>query len=83
MRSLKPTYKNLMGLPAWAIYCLIIMTILLSIIILANIWFPEYFDEEFFWKMIGTYFVLVLSTAVISKMADALKKMSSDEVEKK
>ncbi len=79
MRDLKPTYKNLMGLPAWAIYCLILMTLMLSVIILAKIWFPDYFGEEFFFKIIGTYVVLVLSTAVISKMADALKKMSSDD----
>lgn len=78
MRELKPTYKSMMNLPAWAIYSLIIMTVLLSVLILVKIWFPQYFGEDFFFKIVGTYIVLVLSTAVISKMADALKRMGDD-----
>tara|TARA_Y100000034_G_C6662919_1_gene290713 strand:+ start:348 stop:596 length:249 start_codon:yes stop_codon:yes gene_type:complete len=82
MRQLKPEFKDLMTMPVWAIYALILMTVMLSGIILAYIWFPNYFGEEFFWKIIGTYIVLVLSTAVISKMADALKRMASDDSDK-
>lgn len=67
--------KDLLKLPRWGILSLIALTVLLSFIILIKIWFPELLPEDLFEKIFWTYIVLIFSSAVISRMADYLKKM--------
>ena len=66
-------------LPRWSILLLIIMTMILSVVILASIWFPDWVPKDIFWKVLYTYIVLICSAAVISKMSDYLKDMGDDQ----
>jgi len=71
--SPNPVYLQLLNIPIWAIYFLVLSTVGLTIVILAKIWFPEFFDEEFFWRIFYSYLTLMVSTVVISKMAEAIR----------
>lgn len=70
--------SKLLRLPRWSILSLIALTLLLSIVILVKIWFPEFIPEDLFGKIFFTYVVLIFSAAVISKMTDYLKNMQDD-----
>ncbi len=67
--------SKLLAIPRWGIMSLIILTVILSFIILARIWFPDLFPEDLFEKIFWTYIVLIFSSAVISRMSEYLKKM--------
>lgn len=67
--------KSILKLPRWSIYSLILMTLVLSFVILAKIWFPMLIPEDIFKKIFWTYIVLIASSAVIAKMAGYLKDM--------
>lgn len=67
--------SNLFKLPRWAIYSLIVMTVILSFVILTKIWFPMLIPEDIFMKIFWTYIVLIASSAVIAKMTAYLKDM--------
>ena len=71
--------KNIFKLPRWGIMSLIITTIILSFVILIKIWFPDFIKGEIFEKVLGTYAVLFISSAVISRMSEYLKKMPDDD----
>ncbi len=75
--------KNLMRLPRWGILSLIFMTIVLSLLILTKIWFPNLIDTDLFAKVFMTYFVLIVSASVISRMSEYLKKMIDDKTDEK
>ncbi len=68
-------------LPVWALYILIMTTLVLSLIILGRIWFPDIVDEELFWKIFWTYAVIVASSYVIAKIADLIKKIKTGDTE--
>lgn len=70
---------NFLKLPVWSIYVLIVMTMLLSVMILIRIWFPDIMPDDMFMKIFWTYVVLILSSAVIAKMTDYVKNMRRDE----
>ncbi len=70
--------KNLLRLPRWGIMSMIALTVILSFIILAKIWFPDLLPEDLFWKIFLTYMVLIISSALISKMTEYLKNMKDD-----
>ena len=70
--------KNLLRLPRWGIMSMIALTVILSFIILAKIWFPDLLPEDLFWKIFLTYMVLIISSALISKMTEFLKNMKDD-----
>lgn len=67
--------KDFLKLPRWGILSLIALTVVLSFIILIKIWFPNLLPEDLFEKIFWTYIVLILSSAVISRMAGYLKNM--------
>lgn len=71
--------NKLLKLPRWSILSLIVMTMLLSVVILAKIWFPDWVPKDIFWKVLYTYIVLICSAAVISRMSDYLKDMGDDQ----
>ena len=70
--------NNLLRLPRWSIMSLIALTVILSVVILVKIWFPQWIDEDLFGKIFWTYVVLIFSAAVISKMTEYLKNMKDD-----
>ena len=70
--------KNFLRLPRWGIMSMIALTVILSFIILAKIWFPDLLPEDLFWKIFLTYMVLIISSALISKMTEYLKNMKDD-----
>jgi hypothetical protein len=76
-----PRFKNLMRVPLWALYALIVSTVLLSVLIIAKIWFPEFFGEDFFWRVVLSYLTLIFSTYVIGAMSDVIKAVKSKENE--
>jgi hypothetical protein len=67
--------SSLLRLPRWSIMSLIFLTLILSVVILVKIWFPEFIPEDLFEKIFWTYVVLIFSAAVISKMTEYLKNM--------
>lgn len=71
--------NKLLKLPRWSIMSLIALTMLLSLVILTRIWFPQWVPENLFSKIFWTYLVLIASSAVIAKMTQYLKDMSDDE----
>jgi len=71
--------NKLLRLPRWGILSMIVLTVALSFVILAKIWFPDLLPEDLFWKIFMTYMVLIASSAVISKMTEYLKTMSGDD----
>jgi hypothetical protein len=71
--------KSLLRLPRWGIMSLIVLTIILSFVILAKIWFPDLLPEDLFWKIFLTYVVLVFSSSLIAKMTEYLKNMNDDQ----
>ena len=66
---------NFLKLPIWSIYILIIMTVILSLLILVKIWFPDIMPDDLFMKIFWTYVVLIASSAVIAKMTEYIKNM--------
>ena len=58
---------------------LIVMTVVLSMVILVAIWFPDLITGNIVGKIFRTYLVLFLSSAIISKMTTYLERMSSKE----
>ncbi len=70
--------KKLLSLPAWALYVLIITTVIMSVVILVQIWFPEFLDEDIFLKILYTYFVVICSSALIAKIASYIKDMGKE-----
>lgn len=74
--------SDMLKLPRWGILSLIFMTVILSFVILVKIWFPDLIAEDLFSKIFMTYLVLVVSSAVISRMSEYLKKMSEPAVDK-
>ena len=74
--------SKLLRIPRWGIISLILLTVLLSFIILAKIWFPDLFPEDLFEKIFWTYVVLIFSSAVISRMSEYLKKMDIEPEDK-
>lgn len=73
--------NRLLKLPRWSILSLIALTMVLSLVILVKIWFPEWIPRDIFWKIFLTYMVLIASSAVIAKMADYLKAMSDERAD--
>lgn len=69
----KNIYNNLLNVPVWALYFLILSTVVLTILILTKIWFPEVFVEDFFARILMSYAALIVSTYVIAKMSEAIK----------
>ncbi|MCC6597214.1 MAG: hypothetical protein IT559_00250 [Alphaproteobacteria bacterium] len=69
------TMNNVFKLPRWSIYSLIVLTMILSFVMLARIWFPSFIPEDIFMKIFWTYVVLIASSAVIAKMTSYLKEM--------
>jgi hypothetical protein len=67
--------KDLVRLPAWALYILIVTTAVMSIVILTKIWVPELLDDTIFLKVILTYLVVIASSAIIAKIAEYIKEM--------
>lgn len=78
-KSVKPIYMELVRIPVWAIYFLILSTVALTFLILVRIWVPDVFDDDFFWKIVYSYLTLIVSTFVISQMAEAIKFVRSDK----
>lgn len=72
-------FDDLARLPTWALYMLIVTTLILSVIILGRIWFPMYVDAQFFWKVVWSYVVLMASAGVVSKIADLIKHINSQK----
>lgn len=70
--------NDLAKLPTWSLYLLIITTVVLSIVILLRIWVPELVDDDIFWKIVGTYVVIILSSLVIGKITDIIKSINKD-----
>ncbi|NCO04341.1 MAG: hypothetical protein GW903_09140 [Alphaproteobacteria bacterium] len=70
------SFKNLVRIPVWAIYSLIIATVIISFIILTEIWFPNTIDEELIWKIALTYGVFLMSALVISNLTDRVKEIN-------
>ncbi len=68
-------YKNLLSVPVWALYFLILSTVVLTILILTKIWFPEVFVDDFFARILMSYAALMVSTYVIAKMSEAIKEV--------
>lgn len=75
-------YKSLIRIPVWALYSLIIATVVMSVVMLVNIWFPETIDEELIWKIILSYAVFLISALVIANLTDRVKTMKQFEEEK-
>ena len=73
--------KNLLKLPKWSIVSLIVLTMVLSVVILIKIWFPQFLDEDIFIKILFTYFVLIVSSSVIAKMTAHLQGMDTGDEE--
>lgn len=67
--------KDLVRLPAWALYILIVTTAVMSIVILTKIWVPELLDDTIFLKVILAYLVVIASSAIIAKIAEYIKEM--------
>lgn len=75
-KSKKPQpYKSLIKIPVWALYSLIIATVLMSFVMLINIWFPNTVDEELIWKIILSYGVFLISALVISNLTNKINVM--------
>ncbi len=74
-------YKSLIKIPVWALYSLIVATVLMSVVFLVNIWFPETVDEEIIWKIILSYGVFLVSALVISNLTDKINAMKKYEDE--
>ena len=68
-------YNNLLSVPVWALYFLIISTVVLTVLILTKIWFPEVFVDDFFARILMSYAALMVSTYVIAKMSEAIKEV--------
>jgi len=75
--------KSLIKIPVWALYSLIVATVIMSIVFLVNIWFPETVDEELIWKIILSYGVFLVSALVISNLTDKINVMQKFEKEGK
>ena len=75
----KLDYKNLIRIPVWALYSLILATVIMSIVMLVNIWFPDTIDEELIWKIIVSYAVFLISALVIANLTDRIKTMKQFE----
>lgn len=71
-------FNNLAKLPTWSLFLLIITTVILSGVILARIWFPEVIDDGIFMKIVLTYTVIIISSIVIGKIADLIKRINTD-----
>jgi FtsH-binding integral membrane protein len=76
------SYKNLIRIPVWALYSLILGTVVMSFVMLVNIWFPETIDEELIWKIVLSYAVFLISALVIANLTDKVKNMKQYEGEK-
>lgn len=66
-------------LPAWSLYILIFTTLVLSLIILGRIWFPDMVDEAIFWKVVLSYFIVITSSGVIAKIAGLIRNVDEKE----
>ena len=75
----KSIYEKMLTVPVWAMYFLIVSTVILTVLILGKVWFPEAFDDDFFWKVIFSYLALMISTVVIAKMSEAIKFIKEQE----
>ena len=71
--------NKLLRLPRWSIMSLIALTLVLSVVILVRIWFPQWVPNDMFSKIFWTYIVLICSSAVIAKMTTYLKDMGDDK----
>lgn len=74
--------KDWLRLPRWCILSLMLMTVVLSILMLVKVWFPNLIDGELFEKVFLTYLILVVSASLISKMSEYLKKMTGEHSDK-
>ena len=70
-------YKNLIRIPVWALYSLIMATVIISVVIVINIWVPEAIDEEIIWKIVITYGVFLVGALVIFNITDKIKEMNN------
>ena len=75
MNTKNVNFKNLIRIPIWALYSLIVATVIITIVMLVNIWFPEAVDEEIIWKIVLSYGVFLVSALVISNLTDRIKDM--------
>jgi hypothetical protein len=75
-------YKNLIRIPVWALYSLIMATVIISLVIVVNIWVPEAIDEEIIWKIVITYGVFLVGALVIFNITDKIKEMNKYEEKK-
>lgn len=74
--------KKLIRIPVWALYSLILATVVMSFVMLVKIWFPETINEELIWRIILSYGVFLVSALVISNLTDKIKLMRLFENEK-
>jgi FtsH-binding integral membrane protein len=75
----KSLISHLLDVPIWALYFLIVSTVGLTILILAKIWFPEIFVDDFFARILLSYLALIISTVVIAKMTDTIKSVKEKQ----
>ena len=73
--------KSWIRIPVWALYSLIIATVLTSFVMLINIWFPDVIDGDIVWKLILSYGVFLISALVIANLTDKIKDMKKFEKE--
>jgi hypothetical protein len=66
-------FKKFKNLPKWSLYILVLTTLVLSLIILGHIWFPDMISGTTFWKVLFSYFIVITSAGVIAKIADLIK----------
>ena len=64
------------NLPKWSLYLLIITTLILSVIILGRIWFPDMVNQAIFFKVLFSYFIVIMSAGVIAKIAQIIKDVN-------
>lgn len=74
-------YRSLIKIPVWALYSLIVATVVMSLVFLVNIWFPDAVDEELVWKIILSYGVFLISALVISNLTNKINAMEKFENE--
>jgi Na+/melibiose symporter-like transporter len=75
--------KKLIRIPVWALYSLIVATVVMSFVMLVKIWFPETIDQELVWRIVLSYGVFLISALVISNLTDKIKLMRLFQDEEK
>lgn len=56
-----------------------VILLLLSLLVLSQIWFESFSDKDMFNKIIASYIVIIVNFAVLSTVAKNAKKAESDE----